>query len=69
MYMSFYWYIGDTSAALNGNGTIKVPGGFKVGPDGRGGEQPRGTVVKNNICHEIGMNYSRRHLLHNDPWT
>ena len=28
-------------------------GGYKVGPDGRGGEQPRGTVVENNICHEM----------------
>ena len=26
---------GDTSAALNGNGTIAVPGGYKVGPDGQ----------------------------------
>ena len=46
---------GDTSAALNANGSLAVPGGFKVGPDGRGGEQPRGTVVANNICHEIGL--------------
>jgi len=46
---------GDTSAALNANGSLTVPGGFKVGPDGRDGEQPRGTVVANNICHEIGL--------------
>ena len=46
---------GDTSAALNANGTVTVPGGYKVGPDGRGGEQPRGTIVRNNICHEIGL--------------
>ena len=46
---------GDTSAALNANGSLTVPGGFKVGPDGRGGEQPRGTIVSGNICHEIGL--------------
>ena len=32
---------GDTSSALNANGTLTVPGGYKVGPDGRGGEQVR----------------------------
>lgn len=46
---------GDTSSALNGNGTLTVPGGHKVGPDGRGGEQPRGTVVDGNIGHELGL--------------
>ena len=46
---------GDTSAALNANGSKTVPGGFKVGPDGRGGEQPRGTLVADNIVHEIGL--------------
>ena len=46
---------GDTSANLNGNGTLTVPGGYKVGPDGRGGEQPRGTVVRSNIAHDIGI--------------
>lgn len=46
---------GDTSSALNANGTLRVPGGYKVGPDGRNGEQPRGTVVRGNICHSIGL--------------
>lgn len=46
---------GDTSAVLNENGTVTVPGGYKVGPDGRGGEQPRGSLIKGNICHEIGL--------------
>jgi hypothetical protein len=46
---------GDTSAALNANGTATVPGGHKVGPDGRSGEQPRGTVVRGNIAHDIGL--------------
>ena len=46
---------GDTSARLNANGTSTVPGGYKVGPDGRGGEQPRGTLVKGNIAHDVGI--------------
>ena len=46
---------GDTSALLNENGTMTVPGGYKVGPDGRGGEQPRGSIIEGNICHEIGL--------------
>ncbi len=46
---------GDTSSRLNENGTLHVPGGFKVGPDGRSGEQPLGTVVRANICHSIGL--------------
>ena len=46
---------GDTSAALNANGTRAVPGGHKVGPDGRGGEQPRGTLVDGNIGRELGL--------------
>ena len=69
---------GDTSSALNANGSLTVPGGYKVGPDGRGGEQsksqlfwsslqtefvlcvdageqPRGTIIEGNICHEIGL--------------
>ena len=46
---------GDTSSALNANGSLTVPGGYKVGPDGRGGEQPRGSIIENNICHEIGL--------------
>ena len=46
---------GDTSSALNANNTARVPGEYKVGPDGRGGEQPRGTLVKGNIGHDIGL--------------
>lgn len=46
---------GDTSAALNENGTVVVPGGYPVGPDGRGGNQPRGSLIKGNICHELGL--------------
>lgn len=28
---------------------------FCQGPDGRGGEQPRGTVVRGNLAREIGI--------------
>jgi hypothetical protein len=44
---------GDTSTNLNANGSVSVP--YMVGPDGRGGEQPRGTKVIGNIGHEIGL--------------
>ena len=44
---------GSTSNTLNSNGSISVP--YKVGPDGRAGEQPRGTRVLGNIAHEIGL--------------
>eukprot|EP00912_Choanoflagellata_sp_UC4_P000575 UC4_evm2s355 len=46
---------GDTSENLNLNGTLKVPGGHPVGPDGRNGNQPRGCKIKSNIGHEIGL--------------
>jgi len=29
--------------------------GYKVGPDGRGGEQPRGTKIVGNLAREIGI--------------
>jgi len=44
---------GDTSYELNKNKSITVD--YKVGPDGRNGDQPRGTQILNNICHEIGL--------------
>jgi len=44
---------GDTSYELNENKSITVD--YKVGPDGRNGDQPRGTKILNNICHEIGL--------------
>ena len=44
---------GLTSTNLNANGSISVQS--KVGPDGRGGEQPRGTKVLGNIVREIGL--------------
>lgn len=47
----FAW--GYTGTCLNANCSRKVP--YKVGPDGRGGEQPRGTVVSNNLVRELGI--------------
>jgi hypothetical protein len=44
---------GDTSQCLNQNCSKKVP--YKVGPDARGGEQPRGTTVERNLVREIGL--------------
>jgi hypothetical protein len=44
---------GDTSFNLTGNGSIALP--YPIGPDGRSGEQPRGTRVLNNIVREIGI--------------
>jgi hypothetical protein len=44
---------GDTSYNLNENKSVVLP--FKVGPDGRSGEQPRGTKVVGNIAREIGL--------------
>lgn len=44
---------GDTSYELNENKSITVD--YQVGPDGRNGNQPRGTQILNNICREIGL--------------
>ena len=44
---------GDTSTNLNANKSVTLP--YKVGPDGRAGEQPRGTKVIGNIAREIGL--------------
>jgi hypothetical protein len=44
---------GDTSTRLNANGSLSLP--YPIGPDGRGGDQPRGTRVTNNLVHEIGL--------------
>eukprot|EP00965_Chrysotila_dentata_P212609 6187138-Pleurochrysis_carterae.AAC.5 len=44
---------GYTSSCLNENCSQKLR--YKVGPDGRGGEQPRFTVVKRNLVREIGL--------------
>ena len=47
----FAW--GHTSTCLNENCTKKTP--YTVGPDGRGGEQPRGTLIENNLVRELGI--------------
>lgn len=44
---------GYTSTCLNEDCSKNTP--YKVGPDGRGGEQPRGTTVSNNLVREIGI--------------
>ena len=44
---------GSTGPCLNGNCSMKVP--YGVGPDGRGGNQPRGTTVVGNLVREIGI--------------
>jgi len=44
---------GDTSNRLNQNGSLTLP--WPIGPDGRDGNQPRGTKVLNNIAREIGL--------------
>jgi hypothetical protein len=47
----FAW--GHTSTCLNANCTKKTP--YTVGPDGRGGQQPWGTVIANNLVRELGI--------------
>ena len=44
---------GHTSFCLNANCSKNLPA--KVGPDGRGGEQPRGSVITSNLIREIGL--------------
>eukprot|EP00937_MAST-01D_sp_MAST-1D-sp2_P005490 g5490.t1 len=44
---------GDTGTALNQNKSLTVP--YPLGPDGRGGNQPRGCQIKRNLVHEIGL--------------
>ena len=44
---------GWSSDCLHGNCSVKLPA--KVGPDGRGGEQPRGTVIAGNLVREYGV--------------
>jgi hypothetical protein len=44
---------GHTSTCLNANCTKTTP--YKVGPDARGGEQPRFTSVSRNLVRELGL--------------
>jgi len=46
---------GDTSECLNEDCSKALPAGVKMGPDGRGGEQPLGTLVRGNLAREIGL--------------
>ena len=45
---------GETSAALNANGSKVIEGGIRFGPDGRAGDQPRDTQIVGNLIREIG---------------
>ena len=44
---------GDTSYAMNANGSRTIP--WPRGPDARGGNQPIGTKILNNIVNDIGI--------------
>ena len=44
---------GYTGRCLNENCSRTTP--YRVGPDARGGEQPRGTTVTQNLVREIGL--------------
>ena len=44
---------GHTGTCLNENCSASTP--YKVGPDGRGGEQPWRTKVERNLAREIGL--------------
>lgn len=44
---------GSTSDCLYANCSVRLPG--PVGPDGRGGNQPRGTKVVGNVVREFGL--------------
>ena len=44
---------GHTGQCLNENCSHKLP--YKVGPDGRGGEQPIGSIISRNLVREIGI--------------
>ena len=54
---------GRTSSCLNANCSRRVPNGGD-GPDGRGGEQPIGTLVQGNVVHEAGI-YERQGTMWN----
>ena len=44
---------GDTSYNMTEDGNISTP--YPIGPDGRGGNQPRGCQIVGNIVSEVGM--------------
>eukprot|EP01047_Picozoa_sp_COSAG01_P044282 COSAG01_NODE_3990_length_5458_cov_2.452323_6_plen_107_part_00 len=44
---------GYSSRCFNGNCSYQLP--WREGPDARGGEQPRGTRVLNNLFREMGI--------------
>merc|ERR1719201_665981 len=44
---------GSTSKCMNPECSVVLPA--DIGPDGRGGNQPRGTTVAGNFVHEVGI--------------
>lgn len=54
---------GRTSPCLDANCSRRVSNDGD-GPDGRGGEQPIGTLVRGNIVHEVGI-YERQGTMWN----
>ena len=54
---------GRTSPCLDANCSRRVPNDGD-GPDGRGGEQPIGTLVQGNVVHEVGI-YERQGTMWN----
>jgi len=44
---------GHTGTCLNQNCSRKIA--YKVGPDGRGGEYPRNTLISRNLVRELGI--------------
>ena len=61
IYDNDFSWIGDSCIALWGHTgtcldeTCKTKLDYKVGPDGRAGEQPHGTVISKNVAREIGL--------------
>ena len=47
---------GYSSQCFNKNCSFKLP--WREGPDARGGEQPRGTRILNNLFREMGVRLS-----------
>ena len=46
---------GETSTALNANGSKVLPEGMRMGPDAREGLQPHHTLIAGNLVREYGL--------------
>ena len=47
--------LGETSTALNANGSKTLPQGMRMGPDARSGLQPHHTLIAGNMVREYGL--------------